>query len=156
MGRCVVLVLALGVGTSFGAVPNKPPKGDAAGKELPQFQGEWVVVYMERNGVFLSQDDLKPLLATFRGNKFAWRFEPTRPYTITIDPTKKPRQINATAKDPNGKQVKTIGIYEFDGDKLKICDTPAGGKRPKEFTSKGGTKGKHLTLTVFKRVKKDK
>src|SRR5262249_7381265 len=140
MGRCVLLVLALGIGTSLWAAPDKPPKKDAAKKELKKLQGDWVVVYMERNGEFVPQDDLKPLEATIKDNKFAWRFDPKRAFPFTIDVTKKPKKITYHRDKWGTKEIRCIGIYEFDGDKLKECTTLAGGKRPKEFTSKGGTK----------------
>ena len=39
-----------------------------------------------------------------------------------------------------------IGIYELDGDKLKVCFTYPGGQRPKEFSDK-------LLMMVWKREK---
>ena len=42
------------------------------------------------------------------------------------------------------------GIYELDGDTLKVCYAIDGGKRPAEFKAKPGSK--HV-LIVFKRLK---
>jgi hypothetical protein len=33
----------------------------------------------------------------------------------------------------------SVGIYEFDGDSLRICFTDKGGERQKEFSTKGGS-----------------
>jgi hypothetical protein len=44
-----------------------------------------------------------------------------------------------------------LGIYEFDGDKLKVCFDATGKKRPTEFKSPPGSE---TFVNVHKRVKK--
>jgi uncharacterized protein (TIGR03067 family) len=149
MTRYAVVVLA--VGLLIGA-----DKKDDAIKELKKFQGEWVPVSVEVNGKAAPAEALKDVKVTVKGNKITFKEgAKTMEGTFTLAPTKKPKQIDATAKEKD-KEFKTIGIYEFDGDKLKICDTLAGGERPKKFSSKGGTQKNPIILTVYKRAKKDK
>jgi uncharacterized protein (TIGR03067 family) len=147
MRRCVVLVLAAGL--LIGA-----DKKEDAKKDQKMFQGSWVPVSVEVNGEEVPKEQLKDVLVTVKGNKVTFKEgDKTSEATFTLDPTKKPKQINGTAKEKD-KEVKTIGIYEFDSGKLKICYTLEGGKRPTEFTSKGGTKEKPVFLAVYKRAKK--
>jgi uncharacterized protein (TIGR03067 family) len=150
MKKHVVVVLA--VGLLIGA-----DKKDEAKKELKKFQGEWVPVSVEINGKAIPEEAIKNVKVTVKGNKLTFTEGGTTiEGTFTLDPTRKPKQIDGKAKGPQGKEVKTIGIYELDGDKLKICDTLAGGERPRKFSSKGGTPKNPITLTVYKRAKKDK
>jgi hypothetical protein len=44
-----------------------------------------------------------------------------------------------------------LGIYEFEGDTLKVCFDPTGKKRPTEFKSEPGSGN---FVNVHKRVKK--
>src|SRR5205823_4754039 len=69
--------------------------------------------------------------------------------TLKIDAAKKPKTIDLSM---NGED--RLGIYEIDGDTLKICYNDPGEERPKEFKSKEDTK---ISLSAYKRVKdKDK
>jgi uncharacterized protein (TIGR03067 family) len=133
-------------------------------KELKRFQGEWVLVKAEVNGKAVPDlvDKGKNFIIVIRGNK-SW-FEdrdnssgdviPSEVTTFTISPMKKPKQIDITFVEEEERFRRNVGIYEFQGDKLKICYTPAGGKRPKRFSSKEGTEKNAIFLGIYKRVKK--
>jgi uncharacterized protein (TIGR03067 family) len=77
--------------------------------------------------------------------------------TFKPDPTRTPKEYDATSSG-GGKKLNSIGIYEIKGDTLKVCYTPKGGMRPKEYSTKGGTEEHPISLTVYKRraEKKDK
>jgi uncharacterized protein (TIGR03067 family) len=131
-------------------------KADAE-KELKKFEGTWVTVSAETNGKEAAKDELKGLTMTFQGPRFVLKMADTDRViegTFKVDPSKTPREYDATATVA-GKKLTTVGIYEFDGDKLKVCYTPEGGKRPREFSSKGGTDEHPVFLTVYQR-RKDK
>jgi uncharacterized protein (TIGR03067 family) len=68
---------------------------------------------------------------------------------ITIEPSKKPKQSDGTFTEGELKG-KTLGIYELDGDRMKICYALPGKDRPTEFSSKPGSG--HV-LVVYERVK---
>src|SRR5262245_37497697 len=108
----LVLVVVLLVGAD--------KKEGAAQTELKKFQGEWVVASLEVNGKAARPEDLKDLRLTFQGNKVTRKLgDMTAEGTITLDPTQKPKQLDGTAKDPDGKEVKAVGIYQFVGKRLK-------------------------------------
>jgi uncharacterized protein (TIGR03067 family) len=128
-------------------------------------EGTWSVVGVQRGG-----RDLK----TIAGMKVEiadgqWTFTRTAPramrstgYRIVLDPSKKPKAIDLQI--PTRLPFRMIGIYELNGDSLKVCyvfdrnGRPQGGKvtedvkleRPKEMGSKEGTA---ITYTL-KREKK--
>jgi uncharacterized protein (TIGR03067 family) len=58
--------------------------------------------------------------------------------------------MDLTIKTPDGNERSVKGIYELEGDTLKLCTRDPGQDRPKEFTAKEGSGN---TLTVYKRKK---
>jgi uncharacterized protein (TIGR03067 family) len=150
----VQVILVLTVGLMVGA----DKKEDKVKEELKKFQGEWVMDSVGVNGKVVNLPDRagKPKW-TVKGNTFTVKTQDfTIEWTFTLDPTKNPKQIDRTTKPSQWKEVKTKGIYEFDGDKLKMCYNMSGEERPKEFSPKGGTEKNPVILIVYKRAKKDK
>lgn len=70
--------------------------------------------------------------------------------TLKLDPSKKPKAIDSTASEGTDKGQTMLGIYEFDGDTIKICFARVGKDRPKEFVSKEGS---DTVLFVMKKMK---
>jgi uncharacterized protein (TIGR03067 family) len=66
-----------------------------------------------------------------------------------IDPKRSPRTIDLVS-GAVGAQNRTYGIYEIDGDTLKLCLTMNVNRRPSQFESKRGSGD---SLYIFKRVK---
>jgi uncharacterized protein (TIGR03067 family) len=113
------------------------PSADDAKKELDKFQGTWMFVSIEANGMPVPEEAFKDIRLTYKDGSYTFKQgEDVREGTVKIDPTKKPKAIDRTAKNgPNaGKTFK--GIYEFDGETLKCCWAVPGGERPKEFVSR--------------------
>jgi uncharacterized protein (TIGR03067 family) len=134
-------LLAFGVSLPAAPVPDK--KDD---KDL--IQGTWSFVSGERNGE-PAPDQVKSMKLTFKDDMVTPSTE-KNPAKFKLDTTKKPKEITLTITE--GGQEKTIhGIYELDGDDLKICfpDKPDG-PAPKEFS---GKKDSGQMLMVFKRDK---
>ena len=142
----VVGVLAAGLAPAAQdrADENKGPKA---------FEGTWVAVFAQLNGKQAPKEALKDVTMTFAGEKFTLK-EPrigrVVEGTFRIDPSKSPREYSATAV-VGGRKLTTVGIYELDGDTLKICYTPEGGNRPAGFSTKGGTAEQPVFLTVYRR-----
>jgi uncharacterized protein (TIGR03067 family) len=72
--------------------------------------------------------------------------------TSKIDPTSKPRAIDLTQTEGQGKGKTSRGIYEVEGDTRKVCIAEAGKERPTTFSSPADSG--HI-LAVFKRLKKE-
>lgn len=147
------VVLALAAGLLVGADKSN----DNAQKDLKKLQGDWKLVSIEVNGQQVPQEQFQGARVTFKGNKIINKFgERTNEGTISLDPSKKPKQYDGTGKDQAGKETKSRGIYEIEGDALKFCFTRGGGERPTKFSTKGGTQQQPIMMTVLKRVGKDK
>ena len=68
--------------------------------------------------------------------------------TMQFDPAQKPKAFNTTGSTPDGKVKTQYGIYEINGDILRMCVDESGSARPTSFVTKPGSQEK---LTVFKR-----
>jgi uncharacterized protein (TIGR03067 family) len=68
-----------------------------------------------------------------------------------VDPTKKPKQIDLTLVQEKGEGKPALGIYELEGDDLKLLigDPAPSPRRPTAFDSELG-----IVLFVLKRDKK--
>jgi uncharacterized protein (TIGR03067 family) len=118
------------------------PKEDDAKKELEKWQGTWTRVGAEEKGQKLSDDELKkmPVTLIIKEDKFTVKVgEQTLEGTFKIDPAKKPKAYDAKATNAEGKTEESIGIYEIDGDMLKVCFVSADKERPKEFKADAGS-----------------
>jgi uncharacterized protein (TIGR03067 family) len=123
-------------------------------KDAERLQGEWTAVSFRRGTIAEPGDDdvkkfkvvIKDDLMTINDGKRDEKL------TIRLGPTKKLKEIDLTPQD-KGAEAKVLGIYELNGDDLKICFTKAGGARPTKFAWDPDA---GQTLIVFKRQKKDK
>lgn len=148
----VTLFCALGLVVSGGAGTRADDTADVQ-KELKKFQGDWTFESSESGGQKLPADLLKGLILTFDGARHTVKngTEVIQAGTQTIDPSKSPKAIDVTLTDGPMKGAVMLGIYEIDGDTLKVCFDTGGKKRPTEFKSPAGSE---TFVNVHKRVKK--
>jgi uncharacterized protein (TIGR03067 family) len=127
-------------------------KDDAAKKELEKFQGTWKFISMEQDGKQAPKSEETQTI-TFQGDKFAVKLgdKVIQAGTQKLDPGKKPKTVDASVTEGEGKGTTMLGIYELEGDTLKACFDPQGKKRPAEFKT---TSGSGYFLVVVKRVEK--
>jgi len=131
-------------------------KEDAVKKDLAALKGTWTAVSAERDGKKLTDEQLKGVTLVYDGAGRASVKKADQLLfdgTIKIDPAKKPKTLDATQTSEGENKGKTfLGIYEIEGDTLRICSAePAGKDRPAEFSSKPGS---GFFLRVYKREKK--
>ena len=127
------------------------PKVDAK-KELANLQGTWVMAELEVNGVAVAAKKLEGTTLVIKGDKYTVKVKDTaHETTIEIDPTTDPKSIDTLF--PNGAELPKLskGVYELDGDTLKICrhQTP-GEDRPTQIGSWPNT---NLFVVTWKRKK---
>jgi uncharacterized protein (TIGR03067 family) len=129
--------------------------GDKAAleKEVRKFQGTWTFESSETGGKQLPAGELKGFILTFEGEKHTVKKgdEVIQVGTQKLDPSKSPKTIDVTMTEGPSKGTVMLGIYEIDGDTLKVCFDPQGKKRPTEFKSAPGSQN---FVNVHKRVKK--
>lgn len=124
---------------------------DAAKKDLDKFQGNWQLISMERDGKKTPQEDAKKITLTIQGNKFVLRRDAVviSEVTMTLDTSKKPKEIDETITTGPNKGKVFSAIYEIDDEHHKICFAATGKERPTAFSSSSGQ-----ILQVWKREKK--
>ena len=145
-----MLLAGLGLPTAPG-----DPKDGAFKKELKAMAGTWRPTSAENNGVKTHEESLKGnLWIRDAGGKWAMQRggETVLVWAVkTIDATKKPRTIDIEVASGTHKEVIYRGIYELDGDTLRIClAMPERAERPTKFSA---GKGSLCALSVFKREK---
>jgi uncharacterized protein (TIGR03067 family) len=125
-------------------------RDDAAKKDLGKFQGNWQLISAERDGKKTPQEEVKKITLSIQGNKFVLRKDTViiSEGTMTLDPTKKPREIDETITTGPTKGKVFSAIYEIDDEHHKICFAVAGKERPTAFSSGSGQ-----LLQVWKREK---
>ena len=111
---------------------------DANAADLAKMQGDWMVATMTVDGMKLSPDEAQTLFRTIEGEHYTVsRYSKVIGRgTFKLDATQSPKTIDSTpavAGDPS-KPIR--GIYEFDGDRLRVCNARPGQPRPKNFTTK--------------------
>lgn len=112
-------------------------------------EGTWTVVDMERSGKKAPQQLLQggQFRVVIKANSLRMSdIKQGEGATFTIDETKKPRTIDAVFMEGPKEDVRrtALGIYELDGDNLKIAWRKDGGPRPQEFSSLKGVRTSEL------------
>jgi RNA polymerase sigma factor (sigma-70 family) len=121
---------------------------DAVKEDLNKLQGTWHMVACEEGGKVIAPENVNPHdFLTFSGTTFFFK-SGLRGLNgrFTIEPSKNPKWMDQTTA--GGLVFK--GIYEFQGDRLRVFLGAPGGGRPTEFRTKAGEK---LWLRTFARVK---
>jgi uncharacterized protein (TIGR03067 family) len=127
-------------------VPDAPkPSGDRA-----KLQGVWGPVRVEEAGDPDALEKLTPPAQRFRvifsGDTCTFHDDLTDDWvqTYTLDESASPRRI-----DLHHEKGVHRGVYRFDGEELSLClSMEADGERPKDFTTRPGTK------LIFVRLRK--
>jgi uncharacterized protein (TIGR03067 family) len=138
---------ALIVATGALLAADKP--SDDAKKVLKDLQGTWKVGEAKIGGVSPDEKLLEKMVVVIRDNRVLFKDGLTdSDAEVKLDPSKKPAWIDMT---PAREKITIKGIYELDGDALKLCWAQEGKERPTTFESKEGTP---TALFVLKREKK--
>jgi uncharacterized protein (TIGR03067 family) len=122
-----------GGGTGAGGGGGQQPGGAALSGDQAKLQGKWKMVEYKLMG---SDRDPSPKPVVFTGDTVDFPIIGDN-LKYKLDSTASPKAIDFTlTSGPNAGQVYP-GVYEFDGEKLKICyarglDAP----RPTEFVAK--------------------
>jgi len=136
--RPIILVAACSLLLAAAEAKEKRPMGDQE-----KIQGTWALVSGERSGKPLPDEAVTHVKLVFSGTKLTTKNKDRRTEaTFKLDPKKEPKEIDVEMEGNVGK-----GIYQLDGDALKIVHAEVGDARPKEFPKAGSG----LTVLVLKR-----
>jgi uncharacterized protein (TIGR03067 family) len=126
---------------------------EAVQKDCKLMAGTWRVLSIEKDGKKTTAEQLEKTRSIFNADGSAMVQREGKTIiqgNFKIDPTKKPKQSEATYTEGELKGKTVLGIYEVDGDSMKICYAFPGKDRPTEFSSKEGSG--HV-LIIYKRDK---
>jgi len=142
------------------AVGSSDVDTDAIAKALQELQGEWLAVEGEVGAdgkVDRGQIRRENRRVTVKGN--SWTAERViggkiGSYKGRFEVNPKTKAFDWIGKGPGGNAVEWIGIYEVNGDTLKVCyryNNDGEANRPTEFTS---SDSKAPNITVFYTLKR--
>jgi RNA polymerase sigma factor (sigma-70 family) len=119
-------------------LPGKAPDKAKTGKD--KLQGTWVAVSGEAGGKKAPEEFVQKCKVVIAGDKITLvglvkgEKEKGVEGTFKLDPAAQPKAIDISLTN----REDALGIYEVDGDTLKMCLVEAtGNERPSEFTGKG-------------------
>lgn len=138
-------VKLLGCSLLLGVILVSADDAEANKKELEKMQGDWAAVEVVRDGFSLAPDDAQAYFRTVEGDTYTMaRYRKVLGKgTLKLDANKTPKEIDAHTT-AQGKSVIVKGVYEWDGDKLKIMFGPSDGARPTSVKpSSPGTPGSY-------------
>lgn len=144
---CVISAgFTLGLLLASGAMTKEPPKSDSA------LDGVWKLVTWEADGKAVPDARLKDGKLVLDGDAYTVTLADmgTVQGTQKLDPTKEPKTIDIKDATGSNKGQTCLGIYEIEGDTLRVAFAPAGKPRPTKFTTEADS---GQWLHVWKRVK---
>ena len=128
------------------APATDPPGG--AGNDAKE---TWTFLYRETDGKPSPRAELEGQRVIIDGDRFiAIRGDRVTQAGIRkLDPTKTPKEIDLLITEGFGKGATWLGIYESEGEILRLCADPRGKTRPTEFKTEPGS---GYFLTIYRRI----
>ena len=127
-----------------------PAADKDAKSDLDKLQGTWVMASLEVEGKQVAENKIKGTTLTIKGDKYIVKVKDSaHEVTLKLDPKQKPKAVDMYF--PDGPELPKLakGIYELDGDTLRICRAQAaGGERPQQFFTDTNT---GLFIVTWKR-----
>lgn len=143
----ILTVASFIAGAGFLAAGNE----EAIQRDRKLMAGTWRVLSIERDGKRTTAEQLEKTRSIFSADGTAMVQREGKTIIqgkIKIDPTKKPKQSEATYTQGELAGKTVLGIYEADGDSMRICYALPGKDRPTEFSSKEGSG--HVLITYMR------
>lgn len=121
---------------------ESPANSESIERELAKFQGFWKVEQAFRAGEPAPAERRERMSLTFKGNQVIKDEDQDDPGTVKLDPKQSPAHFDLI--DKSG--AASLGIYQIEGDTLKLCVTVPGEERPKTFESTPETRAFYFVL----------
>jgi uncharacterized protein (TIGR03067 family) len=132
-------------------VPAGPPKSPAPPDDRERIVGVWTLASIETAGLSISGERVEQCHWALTGREYlSTSHAAPVAGTYALDPATTPKRIDTTPTTGPMKRRAFAGIYELDGDTLRVCLSDDGGPRPTGFPD---TPAKGQSVAVYKRVK---
>lgn len=145
----VVFCVAAGSTTVGGQKDKEKDAALALALEMKLLDGIWQLVSHEIGG---QKQDLQnnTIQTTVKDGKYSVQVgdKVVETGSFRIDPTTKPKSIDALPDSGDRKGKTLVAVYDVAGDELRMCVAQDGGTRPQELASKQGTTN---VLNTYKR-----
>jgi RNA polymerase sigma factor (sigma-70 family) len=139
-----------------GTVMSVPERqaSDPGKDDVQNITGTWVATSVETDGQAAPEGFVRRIRFRFKNGFLVIKglFADNRevPCDFKLDPKARPARPRAIDYSGLGTKQQVKGIYELDGERLKVCIITRPRERPTEFATKPGS---NLTLIAFKRVR---
>src|ERR1700722_10307952 len=111
---------------------DEAPRQAAVQMELNRLRGSWVIQANSQEGKETPESLREVKRYTFEDNRYRVTFKgaerPLLEFRMKLDPTRTPKTIDLITMKSN--TVVAAGIYELQGDTLKVCVPVRTGDRP--------------------------
>lgn len=113
--------------------------------DLPRFAGTWRLAQAEMAGKAVPAEALRGVTIKVEGTSYQLTSdreptaEPLERGTFSLQPEAQPKAMTLKVTGGQNAGKTALAIYEFAGDKLRVCYDLSGMKRPTEFKSAAGT-----------------
>jgi uncharacterized protein (TIGR03067 family) len=133
-------------------VAAPPARADEAAEDLKRLQGEWSIASAQEGGKEQADEQSKKVSIVIHDDVFSFKAEgqpKTLDMKMKLDPKASPKAIDLTSTITEG--ATSFGIYEMNGDELKVIWSRNAKPRPDAFSTKAGD---DRIFLIFKRLKK--
>ena len=131
-----------------------PARAENIGKTAESLEGTWELTSVVDSGSTAPTDAIRGAKVVFSKDVMTLISpdgEDKSEYTIKLEPKKSPKAIDIIPTVGTFKGQASLGIYEIDGDTLRLCQPHRPStSRPTKFSA---PEGSELHLMVLKRVK---
>jgi uncharacterized protein (TIGR03067 family) len=130
------------------AAKAAPTVAPAISKSPTELEGEWKLASGYMNGKPMDDIMVQWGVRSFQGNRTVLKFGPQTyiDAIFTLDASQTPHAIDYAHKKGMFAGKAQLGIYECDGEILKLCSSPPGEARPTDFAERGSQ-----TVSIFKK-----
>ena len=103
-------------------------------------EATWIMLTAELSGQKLPDSGFKDTKLVLADGRYTYQNDQGTYKLVSVEDPKSPKAMDITGTNGPNQGKTFLAIYELTGDTLRICYDLSGETRPKEFTTKAGTK----------------
>lgn len=123
-----------------GCLAFMPLKNHNAEEDQKMIEATWIMLTAELSGQKLPDSGFKDTKLVLADGRYTYQNDQGTYKLVSVEDPKSPKAMDITGTNGPNQGKTFLAIYELTGDTLRICYDLSGQTRPKEFTTKAGTK----------------